>query len=76
MRLITSLKRDTSLNVGVQRFDGVENSMLRISMAQLHRDMTNPERQSLRDIEVARTVLCTPEACELECQRSTESQEV
>ena len=47
-----------SSTVTVQKFDSVENSMLR-----------------LRQFEVAKTVLCIPETCELECQKSTDSKE-
>ena len=44
MRLITTLKRDTSLNIVVQIFDSVEDLTLRINA----HEMTN-ERQSLMD---------------------------
>ena len=44
MTLITTLKRDTSLNIVVQKFDSVEDLTLRINA----REMTN-ERQSPTD---------------------------
>ena len=49
MRLIRNLKRDTGLNVVVQKFDSVEDLTLRIGATRSRNEMTNLERQSLVD---------------------------
>ena len=50
MRLITNLKRDTSLNVVVQKFDSVEDLT--------RHEMTNLERQSLMDNFLSGWTVC------------------
>ena len=52
--------------VTVQKFDCVENSMLRISAAQLRHVLTNLGVSGLRQIEVANTVLRIPEIGEFQ----------
>ena len=55
---MTNLKRDTSLNVFVEKFDSVEDMTLRISGTRSRHEMTNLERQSPMDSLNLRWTVC------------------